>query len=127
MRGDTSVEFEGNIPIYIQIMDMIKRDIITKKIKEGDKLPSVREMADNLKVNPNTIQRVYQELEREGVTFTQRGMGTFITKDKKVILSLKSEMAKEVIISFIDGIESLGFNEEEIIDTIADYMKRREK
>ena len=127
MRGDTSVEFEGNIPIYIQIMDMIKRDIITKKIKEGDKLPSVREMADNLKVNPNTIQRVYQELEREGVTFTQRGMGTFITKDKKVILSLKSEMAKEVIISFIDGIESLGFNEEEIIDIIADYMKRREK
>ena len=127
MRGDTSVEFEGNIPIYIQIMDMIKRDIITKKIKEGDKLPSVREMADNLKVNPNTIQRVYQELEREGVTFTQRGMGTFITKDKKVILSLKSEMAKEVVISFIDGMESLGFNEEEIIDIIADYMKRREK
>lgn len=121
------MEFEGNIPIYIQIMNMIKRDIVTKKIKEGDKLPSVREMADNLKVNPNTIQRVYQELEREGVTFTQRGMGTFITKDKKVILSLKSEMAKEVIISFIDGMESLGFNEEEIVDTVADYMKRRDK
>jgi GntR family transcriptional regulator len=112
--------FDEKLPIYMQIMDMIKSDIVTHKVKGGDKLPSVREMSENLKVNPNTVQRVYQELERENVTFTQRGMGTFVTEDEEKLKSLKIEMSKEIILNFRSGMESLGFSKDEIIKIVSD-------
>lgn len=118
------IEFNEKMPIYIQIMDMIKRDIVTKKLNGGDKLPSVREMAESLKVNPNTVQRAYQELERENVTYTQRGMGTFITENTEKLASLKKEMAKEIIESFVTGMRSLGFNSNEILEIIKEYLKK---
>ncbi|SHE49972.1 MULTISPECIES: GntR family transcriptional regulator [Thermoanaerobacteraceae] len=118
------IEFDERTPIYIQIMDIIKRDIVTKKLKGGDKLPSVREMAESLKVNPNTVQRAYQELERENVTYTQRGMGTFITENTEKLASLKKEMAKEIIESFVTGMRSLGFNSNEILEIIKEYLKK---
>ncbi|KAA5806040.1 GntR family transcriptional regulator [Thermoanaerobacterium thermosaccharolyticum] len=118
------VEFNEKMPIYIQIMDMIKRDIVTKKLNGGDKLPSVREMAESLKVNPNTVQRAYQELERENVTYTQRGMGTFITENTEKLASLKREMAKEIVESFVTGMRSLGFNSSEILEIVEEYLKK---
>ena len=89
-------------------------------------MPSVREMSENLKVNPNTVQRVYQELERESVTFTQRGMGTFVTEDTEKLKLLKVEMAREIIISFAKGMESLGFDKDEIVKIVSNYMKGEE-
>lgn len=115
--------FDDKLPIYIQIMDMVKSDIVTHKVKGGDKLPSVREMSENLKVNPNTVQRVYQELERENVTFTQRGMGTFVTEDEEKLKSLKIEMAKAIIETFANGMESLGFTKDEIVKIVSDSIK----
>ncbi|MFZ5352209.1 MAG: GntR family transcriptional regulator [Bacillota bacterium] len=121
-----SIEFNENIPIYIQIMNHIKRDIVTGKLKGGDKLSSVREMAEAMKVNPNTIQRAYQELERENVTYTQRGMGTFITEDSSKVMELKREMSKELIFYFIKGMKDLGFNNEEIINVISQYVSKED-
>lgn len=121
------MHFNDKAPIYIQIMNIIKRDIAIQKIKIGDKLPSVRELSAELKVNPNTIQRAYQELEREEVTYIQRGMGTFVKGDEKTIKKLKIEMAKEVIESFIEGMKNLGFTEEEIIECISEKVKGEKK
>lgn len=97
-----NIKFDEKIPIYIQIMNYIKENIISGKLNPGDKLPSVRDMSALLKVNPNTLQRAYQELERENVTYTQRGMGTFVKEDEKMIEALKKDMAKEVIDLFIE-------------------------
>ena len=113
------LEFDDKMPIYLQIMDRIKMDIVTKKLKANDKLPSVREMAMNLKVNPNTLQRAYQELERLGIVYTQRGMGTFVGEGENMVDDLKQEMAKEVIDSFILRMKRLGFTEHEIIENIS--------
>ena len=113
------IEFNDKTPIYLQIMDLIKMDIVTGKLKAKDKLPSVREMAMNLKVNPNTLQRSYQELERLGIVYTQRGMGTFVGEEKNMVKDLKKEMAKEVIDSFILRMKSLGFTNDEIIDSVS--------
>lgn len=99
-------------------MDYIKTRIITKEFKEGDKLPSVRELSTKLKVNPNTIQRSYHELEREDLVFTQRGMGTFITEDKETINKLQITMASSLVEEFIKDMKVLGFNPKEIIDLI---------
>ncbi len=112
-------EFNDKTPIYLQIMDFIKMDIVTGKLKSKNKLPSVREMATNLKVNPNTLQRAYQELERLGIVYTQRGTGTFVGEEKNMVDDLKKEMAKEVIDSFILRMISLGFTSNEIIKFVS--------
>lgn len=116
-------KFDDKIPIYIQVMNIVKLDIVSKRLVGGDKLPSVRDYSSILKVNPNTIQRVYQELEREGITYTQRGMGTFVCEDYEMVIRLKKEMAEETINSFLDGMKKLGFNGNEIIQIIEEKTK----
>lgn len=113
------LEFDDKMPIYLQIMDRIKMDIVTQKLKANDKLPSVREMSTILKVNPNTLQRAYQELERLGIVYTQRGMGTFVGERDTMVDELKQEMAREVMDSFILRMKRLGFSEQEIIKRIS--------
>ena len=115
-----NIEFNGKTPIYLQIIDLMKLDIVTGKLKARDKLPSVREMAANLKVNPNTLQRSYQELERLGIVYVERGTGTFVGEDKNMVDNLKKEMAKEVIDSFILRMKNLGFTENEIIKSVSE-------
>lgn len=109
------LEFNNNSPIYIQIIGIIKKRIIKGNLKLGDKLPSTRDLAIELKVNPNTIARVYKELELENITFTKRGMGTFITEDIEVINSIKEEMANNLLKEFYDGMLDLGINKENMI------------
>ena len=111
-------EFDPNIPIYIQIMNGIKQDIVSGKVSPGDRLSSVRELAEALSVNPNTVQRVYQELEREGISETRRGTGTYILENPELIPRLKAEMAKSVLRKFIDGMRSLGLSNQEIASAI---------
>lgn len=119
-------KFNDNAPIYIQIMDMIKVKIIKNELKIGDKLPSVRELSSQLKVNPNTLQRVYQELEREGIVYTQRGTGTFVEEDIKMVDSLKYEMAKEIIEGFIEKMENMGYKSEDILNVLSEYLSKGE-
>ena len=117
------MNFNENLPIYMQIMNLIKRRIVSGNLKEGEKLPSVRELSIDLKVNPNTIQRSYQELERENLVFTQRGTGTFVTEDKAVIKELKQTMASNRVKSFILDMKSLGIDSKEIVDLITEKAR----
>lgn len=117
------MEFDSRKPIYIQIMDKIKKDIISQKLKKGEKISSGRTMAAELKVNVNTVQRVYQELEKENVIYTLRGIGSFITEDEEVILKIKNQMANDLLNDFIEGMKELGFKNSDIIRSINDYMK----
>lgn len=112
------MKFSDNLPIYVQIIEYIKRKIISMELKGGDKLPSVRELSGELKVNPNTVQRSYQELERENLVYTQRGMGTFVTEDIEVIKDLKKNMASGIVLNFIKEMKALGFSIEETKDLI---------
>ena len=121
-----NTQFDEKVPIYTQIMDLLKRDIINKKILEGEKLPSVREISSKLRVNPNTVQRAYQELEREGITYTLRGTGTFVKEDFNMISDLKKEMAKDVICAFINGMKDLGFDSKEIINIVSIELNKEE-
>ncbi len=118
-----SIKFSDKVPIYIQITNIVKRDIVLGKLKPGDKLPSVREMSAELQVNPNTLQRAYQELERENITYTQRGTGSFVKEDIVIMKNLKNEMAEETIEEFIKGMRNLGFTGEEIITFVKEKVK----
>lgn len=118
-----TIEFDNNLPIYIQIMNYIKGEIVTGKLKPGDKILSVRELASELQINPNTIQRTFQELEREEIVETRRGMGRYVTSEEAKIMTIKKEMAKEVLDRFIRGMKELGFEGEEIVSVVTESIR----
>lgn len=120
------MDFNDNLPIYIQIMNLIKGKIVSEEICGGDKLPSVREFSKELKVNPNTVQRTYQELEREDLVFTQRGMGTFVIDDKETIKKLKKGMATDIVNNFLIEMKKIGFESGEIMEIISEWIEREE-
>jgi len=105
-------------PIFIQIVERIEMDIISGKYKPGDKLPSVRDLAAEAAVNPNTMQ-----LERTGLVFSQRTTGRFITEDTSMIDELKSTLAKDKITELLSFMQQLGFQENEILAMIGQTMK----
>ncbi|MDF2869801.1 MAG: transcriptional regulator, GntR family [Anaerocolumna sp.] len=109
------MEFDNNIPIYIQVIQDIKKDIITGVLKPGDKLPSGRDMALKYKINPNTASRIYRELELQEICFTKRGLGTFVTEENEKIISIRKDMANEILEQFINGMKSLGIQKQEIM------------
>ena len=117
------MEFDKNTPIYIQIMFEIKRRISIGQLNPGEKLPSVRDLADELKVNPNTIVRAYQELEREGITETRRGMGTFVVENEKNTVSeMKNTIGKTFVNEFIKKMHDAGVSNNEIITLVKEAI-----
>ncbi|MEK5416281.1 GntR family transcriptional regulator [Paenibacillus sp. FSL L8-0708] len=122
-----TIEFDNNLPIYIQIMNYIKGEIVTGKLKPGDKILSVRELASELQINPNTVQRTFQELEREEIVETRRGMGRYVTSNEGTILTIKKEMAKDVLDRFIRGMQDLGFQGEDILEAVAENIRNKNK
>lgn len=111
-------ELKSDRPIYMQLLEHIKLDIISGKYLPGDKLPSVRDLAEEASVNPNTMQKALAELERLGLVYTQRTSGRFITEDVKMIKGIKESIAREQITEFFQSMKKLGFSTEETIQLI---------
>ena len=101
-------------PIYLQIEDLIKTNIIAGVYQPGQKLPSVRDLAAEAAVNPNTMQKALTELERSGLVYTQRTSGRFITEDVSKMTELKEPLAREQIQLFLKNMEQLGLTKEDI-------------
>ena len=114
---------DSDRPIYLQLMERIQHDIISGTYKPGDKLPSVRELAMEASVNPNTMQKALSELERIGLVHSRRTSGRFITEDETMIKQLKTETATEHIREFSKSMEHLGFTRPEILELVQDTMK----
>lgn len=103
-------EFNSNEPIYLQIIELVRRAIATGNLMSGDKLPSVRDMSTSLGVNPNTLQRAYGELERLGITYTKRGMGSFISDRKENSDELQYKMGTELADKFLKDMKAIGIS-----------------
>ncbi len=117
------MEFDHSRPIYEQIVEEFKKKLIRKDLKPGGKIPSQRELAQEIKVNPNTVQRAYREMEQEGITQTLRGKGTFIIEDHNMIRRFKREMAEKALSGFLEEIEALGYGKEEIPSLIREHLQ----
>ncbi len=113
-------DFENNIPIYLQLVELLKRDIISGKISAGERLPSVRDLGLKLKVNPNTVQKALVELEEIGLVFTERTNGKFVTEDKALIEKYKQEYANIVTQKYIETMAKIGFDKNEVLLHIKD-------
>ncbi|MGG1638767.1 GntR family transcriptional regulator [Paenibacillus sp. NRS-1760] len=117
------VEFDNNLPIYLQIMNYIKKEIVMGRLKAGDKIPAVRELALELQINPNTVQRALQELERENIVETKRGLGRYVTSEELRIMEIKKEMASDLLGHFIQGMQELGFSNKDIITIVSEAVQ----
>lgn len=112
------IEFDNKKPVYIQIIEFIKKQIVSGNLPLGEKIPSVRELAGNLSVNVNTIQKAYKELEREGITITKRGMGSFVNENENVIIKLKKDMAEKIVDDFVKDMNDIGYSKDQIISIL---------
>ena len=108
----------ADLPIYAQLIFQIKLAIVSGEYLPGERLASVRELAMDAGVNPNTMQRALQELEREGMVYTQRTSGRFVTEDTKVIESAKKHLAEDRIKDFLEQMGRLGYPKEEILSLL---------
>ncbi|MDD6436169.1 MAG: GntR family transcriptional regulator [Clostridiales bacterium] len=116
-------ELDDKTPIYLQIIEKIRLAIISGIYKPGDKLPSVRDLAVEASVNPNTMQKALSELENKGLLYSQRTAGRFITDDTELISSLRGDKARTESREYIQLMKQLGLSRTEVIDIINELME----
>lgn len=114
---------DSDRPIFVQILERIRIDIVSGKYQPGERLPSVRELAAEVAVNPNTMQRAFAELERLGLVYSKRTSGRFITEDRAMIETLRADIAKDKIKVFLESMEQLGYGMEQIMELITQLME----
>lgn len=122
-----SWEFQDHLPIYAQLMDTLKRRIVTGRYLPGEKLPSVRELAAEAGINPNTVQRAFSELEREGLIYTQRATGKYVTENADEIKSARQALAKTQIAEFLSNMQSLGYSVGDVIVLLQSFNESEEE
>lgn len=116
---------DSSRPIYLQIIERVQMDVITGRYQPGDKLPSVRDLAQEAAVNPNTMQKALSELERSGLIYSQRTSGRFITEDKELIHQMKKELAAAEVSAFVAHMKQLGITPEEIRQLLAETIEEK--
>ncbi|MDP4132950.1 MAG: GntR family transcriptional regulator [Bacillota bacterium] len=113
--------FDNERAIYSQIVEQIKLFIISGYYEKGSKLPSVRDLAEEAKVNPNTMQKALAELERQGLIYSNRTTGNFITDDENLIKNVKKEFADDKIREFISYMKNLGYDKQDTVKLLENY------
>ncbi len=119
------MEFQSNIPIYLQLIDSIKLQIVSGTLEPGEKLKSVRELAIAYGVNPNTMQKALAELELAGLLYTVRTVGRYVTEDAVLIFNLREQLAAERIHQFLTELSRFGYSNEEMKQLLEHYMEER--
>lgn len=109
-----AIDFNNNIAIYVQIVEHLKFDIISGKYKLNEKIPSVRDLASEMKVNPNTMQKALSELESLNLIYTERTNGKYITNDEKIIEKYRKEYIDEQTKTYVDNMKRLGLTKEDV-------------
>jgi len=110
--------FDNDRPIYIQLVEQLKIEIVSGRLKEGDRIPSVRELAFQFKVNPNTMQKALIELENLKLIYTERTNGKYVTNDKMIISKYKNDYAKEKAQKYLEEMKELGFDTKQAIENL---------
>lgn len=118
-------DLDNDRPIYLQLMERIQHDIISGLYRPGDKLPSVRDLALDAAVNPNTMQKALSELECSGLVYSQRTNGRFITEDASLLKETREDLVRSHIRQFFEQMRNLGLSDEETLEIIQKYLKEK--
>lgn len=117
------MEFKDNIPIYLQIEQYLYRQIAMGKLKAGEKIPSVRKLAVELTVNVNTVQRALQQMNDQGILYTKRGEGNFVTEDTDLLKQTKQSLIDGQLEQFVQNMMRLGLKKEELVPALSKYLE----
>ena len=112
--------FDNERPIYIQLVEKLRILIVSGYYSLGTRLPSVRELAQEIRINPNTVQKALSELENEKLIYTERTNGKYVTKDEKLILKVKNEIAKNIANKYLSDMNKIGINSKDSIKYLQD-------
>ncbi len=118
--------FESGIPIYTQIIDEMTMRIASNAYGPGDKLPSVRDMALEAGVNPNTMQKALAELERRELVYSERTSGRFVTKEARTLEALKEELAQKYFEEFASKLQKIGMSQADITAALSKWLTNKE-
>ena len=121
------MEFKDNIPIYLQTEQYLYRQIALGQLKAGEKIPSVRNLALELTVNVNTVQRALQQMNDQGILYTKRGEGNFVTEDTELLNQTKQSLIDNELEEFVQNMDKLGVKEESLVSTLQNYLKQRDE
>lgn len=116
--------FDDNRAIYSQIIEQMQLFIVSGKLKAGDKLPTVRELAAAASVNPNTMQRALSELERTGLVYTNRTNGRYVTEDAAKISESRKTIGDDIVKSFLSQMQRIGCNSDDALTLLSEYIGR---
>ena len=108
-------KFDNERPIYVQLVELLRIEIISGNLLPGARIPSVRELSLKLRVNPNTLQKALQELENAGLIYTERTNGKFVTQNIKLIEKIKKELAKIKVNKYLTDMKNIGINKENAV------------
>lgn len=120
------MNFNATQPIYQQIIDDFRKRLIRGELQKGDRIPSQREYAEMARVNPNTVQRAYREMENMEIVQTLRGQGTYISISPERLAQIKQETAGGVLSYFIDEMKSLGYSGVDMVQLLQEKIKEDE-
>ncbi|MGI6298563.1 MAG: GntR family transcriptional regulator [Saccharofermentanales bacterium] len=121
------VEFDNSQPIYQQLMDVWRRKIVSGRWQLGERVPSVRDLAAEYGVNPNTVQRALAELEREELLFSNRTVGRLVTTDENLLLQVREQLAKALIKQFVTEARGLQLNDNQLLKQVAAALEEKEE
>jgi len=119
--------FNEDSPIYLQLIEQIQLRIVSGIYRPGLKLPSVRDLAKEAAVNPNTMQRALAELETSLLIYSKRTAGRFVTEDLTLILAVKKKLAQEKLKDFLMNMEGLGYTTEEVLILLKESLEKKEE
>jgi len=123
-----NVTFNKRDPVYVQVIRHFKQEIATGNFEPGQEIPSRRELANKLKINPNTAQRAYKEMEEAGLIYTEGNNPSKITKDENVLASVRGELLSEAVDTFITAIKPINIPIEELVKVIKDkYVEEKDR
>ena len=114
-------EFKNGIPIYLQIIDQIKRQIVSGELAPGSRIPAVRDLAQEAGVNPNTMQRALTQLEQEGLLYTQRTSGRFVTQEEEIMKQTRMQLSDEYIAERFKHLKQLGLSRDDIVEAVSEW------
>jgi len=126
MQNTWQTNFDERSPIYEQIVTQFCRSLIKGDLAPADRIPSIRDLALQLQVNTNTVQRAYQEMERRQLIYSRRGTGYFITEGTNMVQEIKTEMLKDIVSRFLEEMRSLGYEDSQIKSELENFMTKTE-
>ncbi|SDR03276.1 transcriptional regulator, GntR family [Virgibacillus subterraneus] len=121
------IDLNNRDPVYIQVIRYFKEQIATGMFEPGQEIPSRRELANKIKINPNTAQRAYKEMEEQGLIYTERNLPSRITKDEQILGAVREELIVEAVESFVTSIRSINVPVDEVLDLVKEQYTKESK